>query len=1748
MKKALLLTCLLGLVTVGLAFSAESGKFVTFGNNASGVTILNEDPNGVTLQVSVQNVEFIPVQTKGGAFVLPRVDNFTHSKKIGEPSLPIVNRLLTIPFDADLRVEVLATETEQISIKALGFTDQLMPVQPSLSKSEDPADVPFEFDAAAYAIPGNYELPAAQTEIEGTMRGIHLGMVSISPFTYNPAEGTMEVAREMTIRVEFLGGDWVRTEDNWKKNYSPFFEPIYQQIQNYEGFTSLFGSKEDSIDLVKYPVKYMIISDRMFEDYLEPFIEWKTQKGFTVITAYTDEIGFSSTDIKDYIDSAYQAGTISDPAPSFVLFVGDAQEIPPFSGSAGSHITDLKFCEFTGDNLPEIYYGRFSASDTADLRPQIEKTLEYEKYLMPDPSYLEHVTMVSGYDSYGHDVTHGNGQINYGSTYYFNAAHGIDPYIWLSPASSSGTAPADIIQTIRDGTGFYNYTAHCSHDGHGTPSFVSSDVSGLNNEHKYLLAIGNCCQANTFGTGYSTPCFGEVFLRAENEGGIGYIGGTNSTYWDEDYYWGVGYGPIIGAGPTYEETGQGAYDGVFHDHGEPVTKHFVTNSAIIFAGNLAVSQGGSRDDYYWEIYTLMGDPSVMTYLGIPTANTVTYSPTIMMTASSFEVQADPASYVGISFDGVLHGQGYVDETGMLDVPLTAFGAPGEAIVVITGQNKIPVIDTVDVITPDGPFVVYDYCDINDLTGGNGNNLIDYGETVYLGMQLENVGPDTAFNVDATLSTADTFVTLTDDFESYATIPGEYGTTYIADAFGFKVSPNTPDQHRIHFQLNIHGTDKWDTTWVSNFNLTTHAPEVGYVSVVVNDASGNNNGILDPGETAELVVTVVNDGSGQASDIVANLSETDPNVTVDDDYGYIGFVDSTGGTGDNSGDAFVVTASSSTVMGYELTFDLTITGAGNYFRVLHFDFVVGDREALYTDDFSSDQGWTGLAASAEWTIGPATGGAGSDTHGGPDPAEDHSPSTDNQVLGNDLTSGTGGDYNSSIGSTQWATSPVINCEDYSSLQLTFYRWLGIEKNNYDEAHLEVYDGTSWVSLFENGSSDIDDQAWIEEFYDISAYADDNPNFQIRFGLGKTDGSYNFCGWNIDDITIKGYNQATGTPAMAISGTEIMDSLDIDLEVPHNVHIKNNGDGRLKVNFSSEQEWLDFSTAQNYVYPGDSIDFPITINTNELTGGDYVGSVAYSTNDPAHPSGTIPVNLHVYAPVCGFTVTEVIDSLDPGDTAEHLIPVTNDGLGTLKLQFSSEQAWLEFDTGEQTVAPEGAIDFAVTIDAADLVPGDYAGTITYTTNDPENADGYIAVNLNIYMPVIGVSHAAIDMTIPIAQSDSMPVVITNTGPGMLNFQVGCIMYSKTVAKTAAAENPQPLGYRVMDIDKGGAMEPYFAPQTKGAGGPDSYGHSWIDSDDPSGPAYVWIDISSIGTSIMEIDSLGDDDTSRPIPIGFDFPFYENAYSEITAGSNGVLSFGGGIRSRSNTELPLVDDKNNLIALFWDDLDIRKGGDIYYHYDDVNERFIVSYVNVPLYSGITGTGSVSCQAILYPNGSITMQYATMDPGTDSLSEATVGIENADGTDALQIAYNAAYMHSNLAINISAGGWLSIQPRGGTVAPMTEDTVMVTLDATELAMGMYSGRIMITSNDPITPVWDISVSLEVGAQYVCGDVDQDGEGLINLLDILYLIDFVYSEGPALPEPNAADVDNSGAFDLLDILALIDYLYGEGGAVLNCP
>ncbi len=1119
LRRSFVFCLAMALLGCGLTHANNLSKSIRVSDVPSKVNLVGNKTEAVTLKFNVGTIDFLPVTTTEGEFVLPTIAGFSRSFNIGEPSLPVANKIISIPFDCQLQIDIVSSEFETYNLNDFDLTVPILPVQPSLSKSEDASEAQFEINRSLYQTDQSYQLPLIDTKILGTLRSVHLALVSFSPFEYNPVENSLTVCKSLTVSVSYLNPDWDKTALIRKNYYSPFFEPNYQGIINYVSSSDLVRS-----DITNYPIKYLIISDRMFESQLQPFIEWKTKKGFNVDVAYTDIIGFSSISIKNYINTLYNAGTSEDPAPSFVLLVGDDQQIPAFDGLHGSFVTDLHFCEFTGDYFPEIYYGRFSAQNIAELQPQIDKTLEYEQYLMPDPSYLGDVTLVAGYDAHSSE-TYGNGQINYGSENYFNIAHGIDPNVWLHPASSAAGADDDIIGTINNGVGFYNYTAHCSHDGHSNPEFSATNVGELTNIHKYLLGIGNCCQANTFGSNFLTPCLGEAFLQAENKGGIGYIGASEDTYWDEDYWWAVGYGPIDGSGPDFGDTGPGAFDGVFHDHGEPVSEHYNTNSAIIMAGNMAVTESGSDwDEYYWEVYHLMGDPSVMTYFGLPSANAVTYPPAVDKHGSSIMVTAVPGSYVGISADGILYGAGYIDLTGTVTIPLTPFPATGQADIVICAQNKIPYFGTMNIVENSDPYVIYEASNINDISLGNGNGFIDAGESILLGVELKNVGIAAATDVEATLSSDDIYITITDDTELYGTISGGYGVKNIGGAYSFYFNPDTPDEHSATMTLSVTGTGG-NPPWPSEFSFTVHKPSISIKTVTINDNAGNNNGIPDLGETVEMTITLENGSSGLAGNITGLLSESDSYLNIDDPYGSYDNIPA-GGEAVNTIDIFEFTIGSSCPSGYEKTFNLNISGDFGFATSLNFNLVIGGRVEIYSDDFSTNKGWSGLGGTfgtAEWSIGPATGGNGSDTYGFSDPEFDHSATEDNCILGNDLNPGTSGDYNPNLGMTEWALSPVINCSHYNGIQLYYYRCLGVEGNGNDFAILEVYDGLDWIRIFESGTT-INESSWNEQFYDLSVYADDNPDFQIRFGLGATNSYANYCGWNIDDIRLIGYDQS------------------------------------------------------------------------------------------------------------------------------------------------------------------------------------------------------------------------------------------------------------------------------------------------------------------------------------------------------------------------------------------------------------------------------------------------------------------------------------------------------------------------------------------------------------------------------------------------------------------------------------------------
>jgi len=181
-------------------------------------------------------------------------------------------------------------------------------------------------------------------------------------------------------------------------------------------------------------------------------------------------------------------------------------------------------------------------------------------------------------------------------------------------------------------------------------------------------------------------------MRKANGGAVGYIGSSPSSYWDEDVYWSTGAFNHVGDGvaPTYEETTWGAYDA-------PYNTDYVSQDALVFIGDLAVTESGTfRAEYYWQAYNTLGDPSLIAYLTQGSLNSVSFPSILPIGATTFQVDAESGSYVGISMNGVLHGSALVDETGTVAVPIIPFTSTGTADIVVTKPQFQPEITTVTV--------------------------------------------------------------------------------------------------------------------------------------------------------------------------------------------------------------------------------------------------------------------------------------------------------------------------------------------------------------------------------------------------------------------------------------------------------------------------------------------------------------------------------------------------------------------------------------------------------------------------------------------------------------------------------------------------------------------------------------------------------------------------------------------------------------------------------------------------------------------------------------------------------------------------------------------------------------------------------------------------------------------------------------------------------------------------------------------
>lgn len=650
-----------------------------------GTKILQSSNNRLLIHTNIDEINVDIVKFSEKQFVKLNFKDSYNNGTIGHPNLPAEKKLIEIPFAADISIKINNYKISTYKLEDFNIHNQIIPVQQSLRKDKNLDSIKYQINEKIYKSKGYIENELITINKLGTLRGRTLAHLIISPIQYNPAENSIKVYHNIDFEIIYSNYSNKNTIKIKQKAYSPYFNIIDNKL-----FSRL--DYPNHPDLTKYPIKYLIVSDRMFESTLQSFIQWKTQQGFKVITAYTDSIGSTYSEIQAYIHNTYLDSTTNEPAPSFLLLVGDAPQIPLIRGTATNKFTDLYYASVDGDMFPEMYYGRLSATNISQLQAQIDKIIYYEKYLFANPQYLATITLIAGADN-PCNVTHGQPTVLYGKNYFFTSENAIDS---VNLYLSSYTA---CYNTINQGLGLINYTAHGSRTSWSNPAFGQAQVNALNNNEQYPIAIGNCCLSADFGL--SDECFGETWMRKANGGAVGYIGSSPNSYWDEDVYWAVGAFPTAGNGitPSPDQTTLGVYE-------SPWSGDYFCLDAHVFVGNLAVTEAIGNNYshevsalYYWQAYNCLGDPSLIPYYGQVKIQNILHDEYILPKANTFSISALPGSYVAISKNNIIHGVALMDSTGQVNMPIIAFEDTCSAILVVTKPHYQPIIKTIHIGTP-----------------------------------------------------------------------------------------------------------------------------------------------------------------------------------------------------------------------------------------------------------------------------------------------------------------------------------------------------------------------------------------------------------------------------------------------------------------------------------------------------------------------------------------------------------------------------------------------------------------------------------------------------------------------------------------------------------------------------------------------------------------------------------------------------------------------------------------------------------------------------------------------------------------------------------------------------------------------------------------------------------------------------------------------------------------------------------------
>lgn len=901
---------------IGLSLNAQ--QFQSLGNESSApmYTIISSTPDETIIEFNFQGFYLSDVSTPQGVKKAVSMPGASPILAKGEPALFKVSRSVIIPDQAEMGVKVVSTNYVDFN------NIEVVPSKGNFTRDIDPSTVPYVW-GRTYLENGTFPSQLATLSTPHILRDYRGVTVNVFPLQYNHAKHSLRAVKSIRISI-------YKTSNNAGTN--PLVRTkSFSKVD--EEFDQLYSRHFINYDQMKYTAaaergNILVLSYGPYMEAMAPYVQWKNRIGFPTTIVDIATVGTTATAIKTYVTNYYNTNGLT-----FLLLVGDGQHIPPITSGVGGP-SDNAYAYITGsDHYPEFYVGRFSAESTADVDVQVLRTISYEQNPNTSSNWLNRVLGIASEQGTGDDNEYDfehirNLQTQCGNYEYTTKYELFDGSQGGLDAAGNPT-DANVATAVNGGTGLILYCGHGGDFSFVTTGFDNSDVNNLTNTTQWPFIFSVACVNGNF---QGQTCFAEAWLRARTgttpKGAVATIMSTINQSWDP---------PMEGEDEMVNVLTENASGNIKHTFG-----------GIVMSGCMKMNDSyGSGGDEMTDTWTVFGDPSLMVRTDTAKSMIVSHATSVPIGTSSLAVNCSvDGAFVTVSLNDAILGTGVV-AGGTVNISFAALTGIDTLIVTATKYNYIPYMGEVAIIAATGPYVVYGSHVIDDAAGNN-NAQADYGESVLLNLTLNNMGVADASSVIADISTSNVNTYITDDTENYGAIVAS-NSKNINGAYAVSFNDSINDQTSVLFNLNAADGAE---SWASSFSIVVNAPLLAIGNLTIDDASGNNNGRLDPGETVNVTIQSLNNGHATYASANGNITSGSSFVNITSGSASLGNLVAAG----SASPSFTFTVDTGTPMGTSV--DITYSLGTGYYAVQHtFSLKVGIADEDYESGDFTQYTWT-----------------------------------------------------------------------------------------------------------------------------------------------------------------------------------------------------------------------------------------------------------------------------------------------------------------------------------------------------------------------------------------------------------------------------------------------------------------------------------------------------------------------------------------------------------------------------------------------------------------------------------------------------------------------------------------------------------------------------------------------------------------------------------------------------------------------